>query len=330
MSTQADILREATDWLVRLHEPAGRDGDLLEWTLWYEADERHRRAFEQMRQLWDAAGALAQGPDGAARIQRLLATPQPPARWPMSLASRWALAAAAAAAIVGLAWMFSPRPLSSPSPVASLRLVRQMTLPDGTAVELAPKTRITLRYTAAARQVALSGGEAYFAVRHDPARPFILTVNGLTVRDVGTAFNVHSACGRTVVTVVRGEVEVSQGPAARGRSAVQVRAGQEVKWQGSAQPVVRRADAGRTLAWRQGRLEYIDAPLSSVIADVDRYTRHPVVIGDPEAGRIAFTGTVFARYADQWVRALPGEFPVRLVSSGGGTLLLESRPDRSR
>ncbi len=320
-------MHEAMDWLVRLHEPKVCDSELVAWTLWYEADERHQRAFEQMQDLWIRAGALAEGPEGFARLDRLLRPPrEADARrrhpWP-----RIALAASAAAAAVGVAWLSHRLLHVRPPASAAAPLVRRMALPDGTSIEVAPGTRIVVRYTAARRRVAVLGGEAYFSVRHDPSRPFLVTVNGLTVRDVGTAFNVRKAGSRANVTVVRGEIEVSpsSAPASRGRAGVRVRAGEEVKWGRRTRLVVDRTDTGRALAWRQGRLEYIDEPLSAVIADVDRYARHPVVLGDKAAGRIAFTGTVFARYADQWVRALPSEFPVRLVSRPDRSLVLESR-----
>ena len=67
-------------------------------------------------------------------------------------------------------------------------------------------------------------------------------------------------------------------------------------------------------------------PLSSVIADVNRYAHRPVVIGDAPAAGILFTGTVFTRTADEWVQSLPNEFPVELISNGGASLILASRP----
>lgn len=337
MNGDADVLHEAMEWLLRLHERSVSEGELVEWTLWYEADERHKRAFEQMQQLWAGAGALAQEPRAHARIGRLLEPARRADARPRGRLALQVALAASVAAVLGLAWL-SRRMLSARPPVAARRpLVRRMALPDGTAVELAPGTRLIVRYTSAWRRVILRGGEAYFAVRHDPSRPFIVTASGLTVRDVGTAFNVHEAGGRTVVTVVRGQVEVSPSASPRSGAAradtrnagVRVSAGEEVRWEHRAGLVVERANTGRALAWRQGRLEYIDEPLSSVIADVDRYARHPVVIGDQAAGRIEFTGTVFTRYADQWVQALPGEFPVRLVSRDGRSFVLESLPDRN-
>lgn len=326
-------MQEAMEWLLRLRERAVSEADLAEWTLWYESDERHKQAFDQMQRLWAGAGALAEGADGAARVRRLL-EPSPaagrrpaPRQW-----RRLALAASLLAAVLGVTLLARRLYRQGPPAAGAAPLVRNRTLPDGTTVELAPGTRILVRYTAAWRRVELFNGDAYFTVRHDASRPFVVSVDGLSVRDVGTAFDVHEAAGRTIVTVIKGEIEVSPGAAprsgipAREAAGVRVSAGEQVKWGRRASPVVGRGDTGRALAWRQGRLEYVDEPLSSVIADVDRYTRHPVLIRDPAVGRIAFTGTVLTRYADEWVQALPSEFPLRLVSRGR-SLLLERRPD---
>jgi transmembrane sensor len=149
-------------------------------------------------------------------------------------------------------------------------------------------------------------------------------VNDLRIKDVGTAFNVRDAGSRTVVTVIDGAVDVSStAPSSRD---VRLTAGEEVRWDRQAPPIVAKADTTRALAWREGRLEYVDQPLSSVIADVNRYARHPVVIRDKAVGEIPFTGTVFTRSADEWVQSLPNEFPVELISAGGTSLVLASRP----
>ncbi len=92
-AADAERMQAAMDWLVRLHERSVSEADLGEWTLWYESDERHKQAFEQMRRLWGAAGALAEGEAGAERMRRLLA-PAPDARPARQPWRRFALAAA--------------------------------------------------------------------------------------------------------------------------------------------------------------------------------------------------------------------------------------------
>ena len=58
-------LDEAMGWLLRIRDGALSERDLAQWTLWYESDERHKRAFDEMQSFWLASGDLAA--DAAAR-----------------------------------------------------------------------------------------------------------------------------------------------------------------------------------------------------------------------------------------------------------------------
>jgi len=328
---------EAMAWLMRIRDGSLAERDLTEWTVWYESDDRNKRAFDEMQKFWIGAGALAANASGRKRIQSLLeegsnGLQAPPAQ---RRAKRvlLPLAVAASAAIVAFTiHALAPRLLGAgSSSVGYPPLVRETLLPDGSKVDLAPRSVIQVRYTPTERRVNLRTGEAYFSVIHDPARPFVLSVNDLLVRDVGTAFNIHDSNGRTVVTVVKGAIDVVSGSTSSGGTAkatpIRVTAGEQVGWDRDARrPVLAKADVARALAWREGRLEYVAQPLSSVIADVNRYAHRPVVVGDESAGGILFTGTVFTRTADEWMQSLPNEFPVELISNGGASLVLASRP----
>ena len=49
---------------------------------------------------------------------------------------------------------------------------RTVKLPDGSSVELNTASELAVRYTASARAIRLTRGEAYFTVASDPQRPF--------------------------------------------------------------------------------------------------------------------------------------------------------------
>jgi len=327
---------EAVSWLMRIRDGSLSERDLAEWTVWYESDDRNKRAFDEMQRFWIGSGALAAGPAGRGRIQSLLG--EGPMRAPAPSANRMAMrlplpvALAACAALLAFLVLTLRPQLHSAAPVAAAHppLVRESLLPDGSSVELAPRSVLQVRYTPTERRVVLRTGEAYLSVVHDPLRPFVLSVNDLVIRDVGTAFNIRDADGRTVVTVVKGAIDVLPGPPSSGAignaTPVRVTAGEQVGWDRDSRPTLAKADVSRALAWREGRLEYVAQPLSSVIADVNRYAQRPVVVGDEAAGGILFTGTVFTRSADEWVQSLPNEFPVELISNGGASLVLASRP----
>src|SRR4051812_2194247 len=105
---------------------------------------------------------------------------------------RRAFAGALAAGVpaVGL-WCFNAaRPGAlpiTPAPSAVVSLPVRQVLPDGTIVELKDGAEISIAYSPQTRRVALRRGEAHFEVTHDTARPFIVAVDSVEVRAVGTA-----------------------------------------------------------------------------------------------------------------------------------------------
>jgi ferric-dicitrate binding protein FerR (iron transport regulator) len=91
--------------------------------------------------------------------------------------------------------------------------IKEVYLPDSSHVWL--KSGTTLRYrsdfNSHERQLTLQNGEAFFEVRKDPTRPFIVSANHLQTRVLGTAFLVQSYHDRptTQVWVEHGRVQVN-------------------------------------------------------------------------------------------------------------------------
>lgn len=84
-------------------------------------------------------------------------------------------------------------------------------LADGSDVYLNRNSKVTYSLTLgtdAIRKVALEG-EAFFKVAPDVRRPFVITVNDISVKVLGTSFNIKSFDDRTEVIVATGKVEVS-------------------------------------------------------------------------------------------------------------------------
>ncbi|MBL8266527.1 FecR family protein [Steroidobacter sp.] len=322
-------LDAAWRWVLRLRDEQATPEDLAEWLQWYEADESHRAAFEEMQSFWHETGHLVAG-DEEAEVAALLAgrvsaQAQPVLRpwWQRPVA---ALAASVLIATVAVGWVLSSQ---RSAPVSTTVDVRETWLPDGSTIELAAKSAVNSRYTDSTRLLVMEGetGEAYFSVARNPKRPFIVQVGTMRVQALGTAFNVRRADDRVVVSVTKGLVEVSVPRADGSGEPVKVGAGNRIVWEvsGDSTPTIVPATAASTLAWKQGRLEYHNEPLAAVIADVNRYSRQPIVIEDEAAGRILFSGTVFTRATDVWIESLPQVFPVRLEPRLLGGLYLKSR-----
>jgi transmembrane sensor len=121
--------------------------------------------------------------------------------------------------------------------------------------------------------------------------------------------------------VVEGAVDVASDSAT-----VRVRAGQQaIEDSDRGGIVVSDTAVAAAVAWREGRLEYTLEPLSGVIADVNRYAMHRIVIGDAELNNQLFTGTVFVDRIDEWAQTLPAAFALTAVVNADGTVTLTAR-----
>ena len=85
------------------------------------------------------------------------------------------------------------------------------TLPDGSVITLNKNTALSYpeKFTKESRKVQLKG-EAFFEVKPDKKKPFIIEVNDVTVKVVGTSFNIRNHNGETEVIVETGVVQVTR------------------------------------------------------------------------------------------------------------------------
>jgi transmembrane sensor len=87
-----------------------------------------------------------------------------------------------------------------------------MTLSDGTQVWLNAGSSVTypVAFTGYERKVMITG-EAYFEVAHNAAKPFIVSKGAMSVKVLGTHFNVNAYDDEAAikVTLLEGSVEVS-------------------------------------------------------------------------------------------------------------------------
>lgn len=253
-------------------------------------------------------------------------------------AAAWALAAAVVLALgIDMAW----RPLVSvwrtPDPVVAMREVAaprgqraEITLTDGTRIELAAGSRLTYpaEFAAGARSVTLEG-EAYFDVRHDPSHPFEVQTRSGVVRDIGTAFLVRDYDGdaRFEVVVSAGRVAVRNRAFAADTDVV-MDAGHMLRMDSVGRADVSAVDAQRYLEWMHGTLAFDETPLRDVVAQLSRWYDVDIVVADTALARRRFTGTFHEEPLDSVLRALAGPMHVRFERRGRIIMFSRSPHDR--
>jgi transmembrane sensor len=226
---------------------------------------------------------------------------------------------------------------------------REISLADGTALDLDPETRLRVRYSVDQRDVFLDSGRAFFRVAKDSRRTFIVHSEGALVRAVGTAFGVERAGDSLVVTVSEGKVSVASAqwqaidrshssapastlPAQAGAAAVTpqvfLKAGEQIVVPrfGHTQ-AVRHVDSSRELAWAEGRLIFDNEPISSVIERFNRYNHVQLHVDDPGLAQRPISGVFTASDPDSFIAFLQNVISVHAVRDGTQDITLTPGSD---
>jgi transmembrane sensor len=354
LSASQERARSAFVWLMRLQGDRVAEADVIEWENWCAAEPENLPAFDEACRFYAELQAL-KSPDresflALAHIQSGPPTRPPAWRFVARAATGWrrfAVAGIAAGALllVGLlcSWQLGSTAMEARDYRVPRGVQRALVLADRSQVTLASASEVLSNFTVGSRNLELRTGEAYFEVKHDLTRPFVVRAGPLTVKAVGTQFDIRRTTGRTVVVVTEGAVDVmTDEPRESGSprdafattdeaiTSVRVHAGQQAVKVSSQRGInVSNANFRAAAAWRAGRLEYIMEPLGSVIEDVNRYTSRRIVIGDNRLRDFVFTGTVFRDHVDEWAGTLAGAFPIRAQSDADGSIRLELQPKDS-
>ena len=292
---------------------AGFEAQAAEERAWAQGAEAERRAWAlgaeaeaQARRMEDLAWARVQGRIAEAEGQGRV-IPLNRVRW-----QRWA----AAAAIVGgvllaTRWFIQPRTEHYASAGGTL----EARLKDSSSVTLSPASSIEARM-GRRRSISLKG-EAYFEVRRDEARPFVIAAGDVQVTVLGTAFTVSAYDTADIVEVrVRsGRVHVEAG-----MDTLTLSAGQHARYRKS-RHMLERAPAPPAEVWGWRIIHFDRAPLDEVARQLERIYKVDVVFTNPRLSRCTLT----AEFDDEPIEAILGviadTFSLTLTRNGNSYAL---------
>jgi len=298
-----DLATQATLWVVRLTSGDTTPEDRAAFEVWRTQSPAHAAALEDARRLW-----LALGPALAPRQQ------ERPRVW--RVAGIGALAASIAAAVL-VAGQFFGAPHHDYVTAYGER--RAVTLADGTQVQLSGGSALDVAFDHGLRKVKLAGGEAYFDVVHDAARPFTVVAGAGLVRDIGTAFSVRRVGDGAVVTVARGEVEIDRD--APGAAPVMLSPDQTATYGAAGPALARPTDSSRDLSWVRGRLILQDQSLAESLRTINRHYRGRLVLLSSAVGAERINAVIDLDRIDDWLTALDRAHAARIARIGSLVLV---------
>lgn len=323
MPGRSEFLDTAASWLARCG--AGLSAaEAAEFARWRDADPRHAWAFEQVQATQHLLMRLPESPAAAAMMAEVDALMKP--RRTRVLRFPWIAAAglAAAACIAVMLWVAAPARDADHTTYSTATGARQsVALSDGSTLVLNGDSEVEVAFAAAERRVQLNRGETHFFVAKDPARPFLVSAGEVTIRAVGTAFNVRREAAAVEVLVTEGKVQVSRdsssAAALSSPESVFLISGQRVLIDtlvagipALAATADESAPAGQSLTRSAPRLFFSNTPLSEVVARFNRYNELQIEIAEPELGRLAVGGNFDADNAESIIALLSTAGDVRV------------------
>jgi len=226
---------------------------MADYTVYEQADEK---------QAWEALrGRLDEGRVVAGNFKKR-----------SSLARRLAVAAALVLVAGGATvWYFAGKREASQYETA-VGEQKTVALPDGSTIVLQQQTRLRLAddYNKNTRTIVLLSGEASFDVSHQQQRPFVVDMDAASVKDIGTSFTIARTPDSIKVTVASGKVAFTKKETGETR---ELTAGSAICLYTSS---LHHGEITTT-----DPLRFDNAPLSKVVAALEKQFGKKIQLGDP-------------------------------------------------
>lgn len=299
-SPSAEVLEAAATWYIDLREVPANDPLHQAHQRWLAADPSHRLAWKRVEKLQQsfaqATDSLSSSTLNKARTSR---------RQMIKMLSLMLVAGTG-----GLGWQYreAAYPLMAEYRTGKGKS-RQVTLTDGSQLQLNTDTAVDVVFDAEQRQVILHHGEILITTMADPLqRPFSVNTRQGTIRALGTQFLVRSDSDVSQVSVLQHAVEIR--PTKRSQQPVRLDAGHQLQFTDHAvQPS--NAIAGQPQAWTQGLLVVSDWRLDQFTEELARYHAGKLSC-DNAVANLRISGSFHLKDTQRILQNLTSTLPVKV------------------
>ena len=314
------IRQQAALWAVKMAERSLSEDEEREMIAWFENDPQHADALIKAQQQWLMLGALS-------RSTSADILPEAPASTVVPLVTQaiyrrrgfhWATAAIVILASLPAFFLLPDTWLRWQADYyTATGEVRQVTLPDGSKVDLDSHSAIALDFNNEERRVRLLSGNAWFIVAplsKNEIRPFRVEAKGGVTQALGTQFSIDLSSGGTDVAVHEHSVRVSY----QGQSLVLA------EQQGARyvdNHLVRRSFSPSQFSWRRGWLIIDKQSVSDAVAQINRYQNQKVIVVNPMLRKRVVSGTFALSLPENAIETLRHTLGADQLTLPGMTIL---------
>ena len=310
----AEIEGLAAEWLIRRHDAAGWNADAERaLNAWLAESYAHQLAYWRLEAAWTRADRL-NALNKPASTRSLVAM----GRRALPLLARVAVVLVLLAGALAGARMFLSREHAVTYQTA-IGGHRAFALADGSRIELNTDTTLRVSDGAKQRRIWLEKGEAYFQVKHDSARQFVVMAGDHRIVDLGTKFVIRRDVHRLEVTLVEGRAQIEPTDAGSKERSLLLKAGDVVIATPDAMALVKRPSTlvADSLGWRRGLLIFRNTPLADVADEFNRYNKRKLVVLGDDARNLGVGGHFQANNVEIFARVAEGALGLHVQSHAG-------------
>ena len=296
---------------------------------WLQADAVNSNYYEHFKTIWNESKTLAANitvDEKAAwqkfksRIQTATVKQEPKT---MRLSGVKKLQVAAVVLLMAVGSWLLYNALHQPAIVAMVNKqtfsnTAVDTLSDGSIITLNKNTVLSYptAFKGKTRTVKLKG-EAFFAVAHDTTKPFIVEVDGVSIKAVGTAFNVKNYDSSILVIVESGIVQVSNS-----KQSVLLHKGEQVLIQNSTSTFDQSTVKDSLYNYyRTKEIICNNTPLPVVIATINEVYNTHIVLGSDALKQFPLTTTFKNEDLETVISIIQQTFDLNVTHQGDSTIL---------
>jgi transmembrane sensor len=197
--------------------------------------------------------------------------------------------------------------------------IEKDTLPDGSAVTLNKKTHLAYTYNRKEKEHRVKlQGEAYFDIKHNNEKKFIVEAEQVLIRDIGTSFNVKAYPGSNTIEVVVEEGEVQLYT--ESNEGIFVRAGGKGIYGKVAKTFSLDQPEPNAAAYKSRHFVFTDAELGTMIAALNHVYDKKIKIA-PHLANCRLTVTFSDETPDEIANVIAETLGLSVVSDGPDILL---------
>ncbi|MCX6237652.1 MAG: DUF4974 domain-containing protein [Bacteroidia bacterium] len=189
-------------------------------------------------------------------------------------------------------------------------------LSDGTTVFLNSGSKLIfpVEFKGISRKVELIG-EAFFEITSDSVKPFIVRAKGITVKALGTAFNLQSypKSNEISTTVVHGRVVIERESCGILKQLAELKPSDRavIKIDKQAIDITAEEDLDKYIGWKDGKLVFFNDPIGIVSEKLGNWYNVKVKICNKDLKEYRFTATFTDEPIEQVLDLLSKSSPIR-------------------